>query len=290
MDRKRKHDAIEDDLPPYEFKKARVSDSTYRSQSPHKEPERVWSRELSEPENIRGFSDHKRRHDPSMVPKEVPLRKHLRSRSPETPPISKRILERAVDSPLGTSSKKADQHKVNTREKNISSSNYIEDEPSSLPAGADVVKKLDWDYLSSYTLRQTAKLDHSKPRSALERFTPGAIFAQVGVSPSLAGHDYYNSIKALVSAHLRENAAEDKYPLPESVLNDPFGGATFGSVCVSQIKEHREWNELFQTNLGPCRRALTASCDYAIRRKLRKANQSVSGTAYITVHNQCICI
>ena len=277
MSRKRKHDAIDDDLSPYEFKKARVSDPTHHSQSPHKEAERVRSREVSEPENIRGFSEHKRRHDPSMLPKDAPLRKHPRSRSPETPPINKRTLERAVESPLGTSSKKADQRKTSSREKKISSSNDVEDNPSGHPAAEDTMKKLDWDYLSSYTLRQTAKLDHTKPRSALERFTPGAIFTQVGVSPSLAGHNYYNSIKALVSSHLREKATEDKCPLPESVLDDPFGGATFGSSGVSQIRDRREWSDLFQANLG---RALTASCDYAIRRKLRKANQSVSGLYY----------
>lgn len=196
--------------------------------------------------------EHRRRRDPS--PRE---RKHPRSRTPEATLTSKKPSERV--SPL--SSKKPDK-KVSSHEKKISSSNDLaEDEPGV----AETTKALDWDYLSSYTQRQTAKLAHSKPRSALERFTPGALFARVGVSPSLAGPNYYNAVSGVVSSHLQLQESEE-------VTGEVFGGAEFAAVGLSRVRKQRDWKSVFKT--GECRRALTASDDYAIRRKLRKQNQS----------------
>ncbi len=177
--------------------------------------------------------DHKRRYDPHDG-------KHPRSHTPEITPAARKPQER--QSPNKNTDKKPKKE--------------VEPEGTS-----DTLKALDWDYLGSYTQRQTAKLDHSRPRSALERFTPGALFARVGVSPSLAGHDYVNVVSA-VSAHLER------------------GEDLFDSDVVGVARVRGEEN-VFQT--GECRRALTASDDLRIRRKLRQQNQSVSAC-------DCVCI
>ncbi len=218
-DRKRKHD---DDLSSYDYKKARLSDAPL--QSPHR---------------IKGeLIEHKRRHEPS--PRE---RRHPRSHTPETTPTTTKISD-----PL--------KNKADKRIKKTSSSLDNMEVVTETP---ETPKALNWNYLSSYTQRQTAKLDHSKPRSALERFTPGALFARVGLSLSLAGPDYYRVISSAVSTHLQQEG-------------DPFRGADFAALGLTRVREGRE--TVFQT--GECRRALTASDDLLIRRKLRKQNQSVS--------------
>lgn len=231
-DRKRKH---ENDLSLYEYKKSRLATESHGS--PHRVRGEVEGRNVTE---------HKRRHEPS--PRDQ-SRRHPRSHTPETTPTAKKPSDRL--SPFN--SKRSDK-KGTTKEKKSSTDAEPE---SSIPESA---KALDWDYLSSYTQRQTAKLDHSRPRSALQRFTPGALFAQVGVSLSLAGPDYYQAISSAVSAHLQQE--------------DPFDGAEFAAVGLGRLRAKRERDNVFKT--GECRRALTTSDDVLIRRKLRKHNQSVS--------------
>ena len=188
----------------------------------HKKPR------LSEasPHRVKGEpADHKKRYDPRDG-------RHPRSYTPETT----------------SSGRKPQEHQSPNKSTEKKSKKEVETEGTS-----ETLKALDWDYLGSYTQRQTAKLDHSRPRSALERFTPGALFARVGVSPSLAGPNYANVISA-VSANLQ-----------------PKGDLFKNNVCgVVRVKEEEI---VFKT--GECRRALTASDDLLIRRKLREQNESV---------------
>lgn len=264
-DRKRKHDSTSKDPSPHMYKKARVGDPTQHAASPHRDVDKTRSHDLSDPENNRaGLVDHKRRQESNVQPSS---RKRPRSQTPDTPSISKRSSDRAVESP--SVNKKVELNKGSSREKKISSSYDNEDDPVG-QSSVDAIKKLDWNYLSNYTQRQTAKLDQSKPRSALQQFIPGAIFAQVGVSPSLVGLDCYNHIKECVSSYLREKGGSG------FVVDDPFNGVAFGSAGVSRIREYQEWREVFPGSVGPCRRALTAAADHTIRRKLRKINQPVS--------------
>lgn len=148
--------------------------------------------------------------------------------------------------------------------------------------GESVRKKLDWASVSNYTRKASTKLE-KRPTTALEKFTPGAVFARIGVSPSLAGKDYFDAISNHVSKHLRKayqqkisgeaGAVGGSNTLPKSLLNSPFEGQQFASSCVSRIKDQLEWERMVVDNIGPCRRALTASADYTIRRKLKKSNQ-----------------
>lgn len=148
--------------------------------------------------------------------------------------------------------------------------------------GESVRKKLDWASVSNYTRKASTKLE-KRPTTALERFTPGAVFARIGVSPSLAGKDYFDTISSHVSKHLRKayqqkisgeaGAGGGSNTLPKSLLNSPFEGQQFASSCVSRIKDQLELERMVVDNIGPCRRALTASADYTIRRKLKKSNQ-----------------
>ena len=143
-----------------------------------------------------------------------------------------------------------------------------------------VRKKLDWASVSSYTRKASTKLE-KRPTTALERFTPGAVFAHIGVSPSLAGKEYFDAISSHVSRHLRKayqqktvgDQGGGSNVLPKSLLDSPFEGQQFASSCVSRIKDQLEWERMVVDNVGPCRRALTASADYTIRRKLKKSNQ-----------------
>lgn len=145
-----------------------------------------------------------------------------------------------------------------------------------------VRKKLDWAAVSSYTRKASTKLE-KRPSSALERFSPGAVFAHIGVSPSLAGKDYFDAISSHVSRHLKKayrqktvgdaGGGESSNALPKLLLDAPFEGQQFASSCVSQIKDQVESESMVVDNVGPCRRALTASADYTIRRKLKKSNQ-----------------
>lgn len=159
-----------------------------------------------------------------------------------------------------------------------------------------VRKKLDWASVSSYTRKASTKLE-KRPTTALERFTPGAVFARIGVSPSLAGKEYFDTISSHVSRHLRKayqqktvgDQGGGSNVLPKSLLDSPFEGQQFASSCVSRIKDQLEGERMVVDNIGPCRRALTASADYTIRRKLKKSNQ-VSNWVIELVVFMAICV
>lgn len=308
-DRKRKRDQVDDDLPVIESKKMRTSNEPHEYYSfSSKDTERTSSRsrgDITEVET-RGLGERKRRHDSSIV-KDESLRKYPKLSSPE-PPTTSGIgnsgtsrkhgathSSRTITSP---SNKRGDYQHSHRKERipgSTGSNESTEDNMLVLNEGENDLtassksshKKLDWISVNSFTRRATAKLEQ-RPKSALKRYTAGAILSEVGVSPSLAGKEYYAKVSSVVSAHLKEQQEERttsqpsdlqllcETTLPESILNNPFGEAEFASAGVSRIKEQLEWIQLIPNCVGPCRRALTASADYNLRRKLRKANQRVS--------------
>ena len=324
--KKRKRDQVDDEPPPIEAKKPRTSDPHHHHPSA-KEAERGAARSRegggggaggggvagAESADSRSSVDRKRRHDSSI--KDVPPpKKHLRSRSPDTPRpsmptnsgsnvsgSSSRRHERhgsssrtSVTSPnnkkperhhrvKAPSPKKTEQESVEDNESVTTGAAATTDPAAATVAPENVRKKLDWTLVSSYTKKASTKLARRSSSSALDRFSPGALFTRIGVSPSLAGKEYFGTISELVSAHLKktykqkttavESNESSPCPLPSSLLDAPFEGQKFASSCVSRIKEQLNWEHLIPDNLGPCRRALTASADYTIRKKLRKANQ-----------------
>ena len=332
--RKRKRDQVDDEPPAIEAKKVRTGDPYYHPHPSAKEPaDRAAARSKEGGGSVgamatggggelvegKSSGDRKRRHDTSTKDGQPP-RKHLRSRSPDTPRqsmptssggggsgnmgsnSSRRHGSSGRTSVTSPNSKKTSEH--HHRSKATSSSKKVEatavghdsnDEnesmmSSTIPATADVAamapesvrKKLDWASVSSYTRKASSKLER-RSTSVLEKFSPGAIFARVGVSPSLAGEEYSAAISSLVSNHLKktyqtksieETAGSSTDTLPTSLLELPFEGQQFASSCVSRIKEQLKWEHLIVDNVGPCRRALTASADYTIRKKLKKTNQA----------------
>ena len=299
--KKRKRDQVDDEPPAIEAKKLRSSEYY----PPPKDSDRTpRSREGggTEMAETRSSGDRKRRHDTSV--KDGPSRKHPRSKSPETPKTnvpsssantggsSSRRHERhgssgrSVTSPNNKKGEKGEHHhrsKVSSKKTESTGHESNEENDSLEPADAvpteSARKKLDWASVSNYTRKASTKLE-KRSTSALERFSPGVVFARIGVSPSLAGKEYFDTVSSLVSMHLKKTyqhktsgETRSNNTLPDSLFDSPFEGQQFASSCVSRIKQQLDWERMVGDNIGPCRRALTASADYAIRRNLKKSNQ-----------------
>ena len=146
------------------------------------------------------------------------------------------------------------------------------DSEGSVPEGeGGKAKKLDWSTISALTTPKPKPVSCS----AVQRFSPGAIFARLGVSRSLAGSDLYRDVCTVVSKYLtapNSPSPDPSSPLPQSLLENPFGDSEFAMTGVSRIKSEAE-NRQICYDIGPCRRALTASADFSLRKKLRKASK-----------------
>ena len=319
LERKRKRDQVDDELSTLETKKLRTSSEVHEYHSSSKELERSSSRSRGEMVEMdpRGSGERKRRHDSIGLKDESLSRKYQRMCSPDVPPAvagssgTNRRQNISHSSRVATSpsNKRNDSQHSYRKERKLGSTggNESTTEDTLLVNDGDGEssknshKKLDWLLVNSYTRKATARLEQ-RPKSALKQYSPGAIFTEIGVSPSLAGSEYYSKICLVVSAHLKEQQQEENTmaystepssvtPLSESVINDPFGDAEFASVGVSRISEQLEWSQLVRNSIGVCRRALTASADYSLRKKLRKTtNQRVSVDTVECVVHVYMCI
>lgn len=118
-------------------------------------------------------------------------------------------------------------------------------------------KGLDWAAVNSFTEKTNARLkDRRSVMAVLGKFTPGATLAGIHVSPALAGPQRYQVITELVRSHWKESGVEGHW----------------GDVgqCSDPHKTGLDWDKALLDALGACRRALTASDDYVLRRLLRK--------------------
>lgn len=252
-ERKRKRE-LEDDGSFLETKRPRLSD--HPSQ---KDFEKQRSRETDE-KHAHGRElepgDRKRRYEG----REPLPRKRAKTNSPDGGQKHTRPPQASPPS----------QHRRRERERKSEASeiydSFSETESTAGETSGSSGKKLDWSILSSLTLARPSPV----LASALDRFTPAALFARTGVSPSLAGPELFHRISRKVSDHLKESQSVN--PLPESTVENPFEGAEFGCAAISYLKEQQECASVF-TDIGPCRRALTASVDFAMRRRLRKTNR-----------------
>lgn len=261
LERKRKREHLDEDLFPPETKKPRTAEYL----PPLKDTERQSMREGEEKHagrmrEVGEGGERKRRYEG----REPPARKHPHLQSPDM----RRHGWPPVTSPGGVGRKGEYHH---WKGKKLEGD---ESPPSETDSAADEAaaarKKLDWSSLSALTLA-------AKPRkvstSALKRFSPGVLLAQMGTSPLLAGPELYVKVSNTVSKYLREGQQSGGVQsLSESVLENPFGSLELASAGVSRLEQQQKLTQLF-TDVGPCRRALTASVDFAMRRKLRKNNR-----------------
>ena len=148
-------------------------------------------------------------------------------------------------------------------------------------ADNDVAKSdLDWVSLARLT---RPKLPLSS--NCLNDHKAGPILASLGLSPTLAGPKLTEQIHIVVKEHLTS-----KYGnlLPESLLDNPFGGCGLASASVSHLQDEIKESQACH-NIGSCRRALTAQADFMLRKKLRKCEEKLVNNVIIMTINVCIC-
>lgn len=277
LGRKRKRDYSEGDCtppPPESSKRIRTADyqaagsKEHTDSRPHSAEVNTLSRDEKhsrlpkEAESV----DRKRRFEGSLDSnKELPPPKKPRSgESSSSRKYSRTDPSSSSSSSTSVRKKTERQHKEKTEQEHGGESGG--------EGAAKAPPKLDWSTISALCL--------PKPKppstSAVQRFSPGAIFSRLGVSRSLAGPDLYREISSAVAKQLKKDqealVAETGNSLPDDVLEDPFGKSEFAMTGVSWIRNAKE-NCQVCTNIGPCRRALVASVDFALRRKMGKSNK-----------------
>ena len=270
LGRKRKREFSEGDCtPPPETKRVRSANyADARQQSAEAGREEKHTRPIKEAD----IPERKRRHEGSSSGvKEQPNPKKTRSSAASEGQGgggSSRKPSRAELSPssatVSSSSSRKRQHKERAEQEHGESEG--EGKEGAKP------KKLDWSSISALSLPKP------KPATSLavQRFSPGAIFARTGVSRSLAGPSIYREVCLAISKHLAGEleaiSSETGNRLSESLLESPFGDSEFAMTGASRIRNEKE-NCRVCVNIGPCRKALTASADFSLRRKLRKASK-----------------
>ena len=126
-------------------------------------------------------------------------------------------------------------------------------------------KGLDWSTVNDFTEKANTKLNYHPSKSVLERFTPAAVLMGTEISPLLAGPDLFDRIVELV--RVRSKTTD------ESNLSSYWAEILEGSDSLSTPRTALDGDKTVSKSLGPCRRALTASDDYNLRRILRKDDQ-----------------
>ena len=123
-----------------------------------------------------------------------------------------------------------------------------------------------------------------EPGSHLKRFTPGHVFSRIGISSSLAGPRLTN----LVLQACAEATNDNRSGLEAVESNDVDGASgsqgSVGALMAGAAAKKREREMLF-TKVGPCRRALCARKDLAMRKRLRRLTGKVSAC----VMNRSVC-
>ena len=231
--------------------------------------------------------ERKRRYESSVggsapdTDKEAPLPKKPRSgETTSSRKTSRADISSSSSMSAGTSMRKRTEHYNKGRS---------ESEHTGASESGEAMKpppKLDWSTISSLSLPRP------KPSStsAVQRFSPGAVFSRLGVSRALAGPSLFALVSSSVSKQLaREEetlCVETGNRLPEELLASPFGDSEFAMTGVSGIKTANE-NCRVCVNIGPHRQALLASADFALRRRLGKSakvDQQSTALAWVLVY------
>lgn len=293
LDRKRKREIPEGDTtPPPEPKRLRSTDSLgQKEQADHRqrslEPA-ASSREEKHPRGVKegDSGERKRRYEPGG---KEPAAKRPRASFSEASSGGHRYSRAEPGSPSA-------RRKNERTRKEKSLEQGQSDSEGSVPEEGEggKAKKLDWTTISALTTPKPKPVSCS----AVQRFSPGAIFARLGVSRSLAGSHLYRDVCSVVSKYLTEENSPSPdpstpcpQPIPQSLsqalLENPFGDSEFAMTGVSRIRNETENREICY-NIGPCRRALTASADFSLRKKLRKASKVGHLQLLICVNTCCL--
>lgn len=110
-------------------------------------------------------------------------------------------------------------------------------------------------------------LIEKEPVSHLERFKPSYVFSRIGISPALAGQRLTQLVlEACAKPSDSESKKGEQLCVPEE------GPKSIGAFVAAAAAKKRERAGLLG-NLGPCRRALCARRDLAIRKQLGRSSK-----------------
>jgi len=136
------------------------------------------------------------------------------------------------------------------------------------------VEEVDWSALVS--AQSTLERTGEEPGSHLKRFTPGHVFSRIGISSSLAGPRLTKLVQQACA-----QVAKDKPSGVETVdsrdVEDAADSqviASVGALMAGAAAKRREREMLF-SSVRPCRRALCARRDLAMRKRLRRLTGKV---------------
>lgn len=116
-----------------------------------------------------------------------------------------------------------------------------------------------------------------EPGAHLKRFTPGQVFSRIGISPTLAGPRLAKRVQqacAQAGTAVFDNVDSCDSNELEEAAELMRSRKSAGALVAAAAARRRERETLF-TDVGPCRRALCARRDLAIRKKLRRASSKV---------------
>lgn len=136
------------------------------------------------------------------------------------------------------------------------------------------VEDVDWSALVSS--QGASEKTGEEPGSHLKRFTPGHVFSRIGISSSLAGPRLTKLVLQTCAEATKDNPSgvETVDTSDTEGTSEPQVANTIGALMAGAAAKRREREDLF-TNVGPCRRALCARKDLAMRKRLRRLTGKV---------------
>ena len=125
------------------------------------------------------------------------------------------------------------------------------------------IEKSDINWLSLSKYEPVGKL--SFKMSSIQKHCSGAVFAKIGISSDLASPDLFQRVNDSVKDYLKLKYEDN---LPSTVIDKPFDGCSLACTGVSHLSDTINNSHFF--DIGTCRRALTGSADFMLRKKLQQ--------------------
>ena len=124
------------------------------------------------------------------------------------------------------------------------------------------ITEIDWFTLAKIPLPKLKE----KKESVLDQFKAGPFLSKIGVSAALAGEELMSQVEDVITEYLMEKYGSSD--TNDGPLFDVGAKHQLGSSLALHIEEQIANSSLI-SNIGPCRRALVASVDFNMRKKLR---------------------